>query len=53
VLDDVEADGLDPLWRRSDGLQRPIFLLDRLALLLAAIGEDAIEDRIEGGAEDA
>ena len=52
VVDEIEADGLDASRRLGDGLLGGVLLLDRAPLLVAPVGEHAIEDLVERLADD-
>ena len=52
VLEEVEADGLDPPRGAGDGLLGGVALLDRGAFLLGAVGEHGVEDLVDALADD-
>jgi hypothetical protein len=53
VLEEVDADRLDSRGRSRDRVLGRVLLLDGLALLVGAVGEDAVEELVEGVAEHA
>jgi hypothetical protein len=53
VLEEVETDGLDARGRLRDGALGRVLLLDGRALLVGAVGEDAVEELVERVAEHA
>ena len=52
VIDQVEADGFDPLRSTGHRCFGRVLLLDGLALFIGPICEDPVEDRVERASKD-